>query len=372
VLRRLHWVALSAVPAALGLSLVNYVSAEVFAIPLFWLLAAALSQLTLILGFARQPLFARLPGRVRLAVALVQGMGILACLFGLWLNRPAETGGQAGPLANGLWLILIPLVLLMPRVPVVVVQPVSAALLVLGILARIWVLPELATHLLAVFAAMRCCHSELARDRPPPEGLAGYFLCMAFGATLGGLFVALVAPMLFPQEMEEYGLALVLACMLRPGGVRNGLSDRLLARGLCALRECGREAARRTRFVAALFMDWLYPLLVGVLTVRLWLSASPLAHDPALCALPLALCLLAVGRRVRFGLSLAAVLLARSLAPTPSPSPDAEVTLLPGFAGPGDVSLLLVLVLLPLAAGAVVVLASLLSVLLTNDREASG
>ncbi len=369
VLRRLHWVALSAVPVALSLSAVNYVSEEVSAIPLFELLLLVLSQLTLLLAFARQPLFARLPGRVRLAVTLVQGMGILACLFGLWLNRPAETGAQPGSFATGLWLILIPLVLLMPRALAVILQPVAAALLVLGLLARIWVLPELATHLLAVFVAMRCCHSELARDRPPPKELTGYFLCMALGAALGGLFVAVLAPLLFPEGVEEYGLALALACMLRPCGVRNGLSDRLLAGGLCALSRCGREAARLTRFVAALVMDWLYPLLVGLVTVRFWLSGSPLARDPALYALPLALCLLAVGRPVRFGLCLAAVLLARPLAP--GPAPNADVTLLPGFGGPRDVALLVALVLLPLAAGTVAVAASLLSVLVTDGREAS-
>jgi hypothetical protein len=366
VLRRLHWIALSAVPVALAFAQVTYVSSEVSAIPLFGLMALLLSQLTLLLAFARQPLFARLPRRVRLAIQLAHGMAILACLLGLLLNRPAGAGDEPGPLATGLWLILIPLGLLMPRGVATVVQPVTAVLLVFGVITRIWLVPALLFHPFAVFVAMRCCHSKLARDRPPSEGLVGYFLCMAVGAALGGFFVTVLAPLWFEEVIGEYGLALVLACMLRPGTVRNGLSDRLIARGLCALWKCGPAAARLTRFVAALVMDWLYPLLVGVLTVQLWLRHEYIWPNLTLWALPLALCLLAVGRPVRFGLSLGAVLLARSLAP--GAPQEGQLTLLPGFGRAAPDSLLLLLLLLPVAVGAVVILASLFSVLLTDGR----
>jgi hypothetical protein len=260
---------------------------------------------------------------------------------------------------------------------------VAALLVVFGMLTGIWAVPQLALHLLAVFVAMRCCHGELARDRPPPSGLTGYFLCMAVGGALGGLFAAVLAPLLFPEAVGEFWLALVLACMVRPGGARNGLSDLLIARGLCVVWECGAATARRTRLVAALAMDWLYPLLVGVLTVELWVHREqfrpllislgikePVTRDAVLCGLPLMLCLLAMARRVRFGLSLGAVLLAKPLAPG---DPErAAVTLLSGIPAADADRVLLPLFLLPITLGAVVVLAGLLSVVLTDEKKTRG
>jgi hypothetical protein len=383
VLRRLHWIALAAVPVGLASTLPTYISDEVSAIPLFWLVPVILSQLTLILVFARQPLFARLPRRARGALQLAHALAIGACLLTMLLSRPPGTGAPPGPLTTGVWLILIALILLTPQTLAVMLQPVAALLVVFGVLTGIWAVPQLALHLLAVFVAMRCCHGELARDRPPPDGLTGYFLCIAAGGALGGLFGAVLGPMLFPNDVGEYWLALVLACMLRPGSARNGLSDLLIARGLCVLWECGATAARLVRLVAALVMDWLYPLLLGVLAIELWIHREhfwplmtsrgvedPVTRDAVFCGLPLLLCLLAVARRVRFGLSLAAILLAMSLAPG---DPErAAVTLLSGIPDADAHRVLLPLLLLPVTLGTVVVLAGLLSVVLTGEKKAHG
>jgi hypothetical protein len=380
VLRRLHWIALSAVPVGLASTLPTYISEEVSAIPLFWMVPLILSQLTLILAYARQPLFARLPRRARGALQLAHALAIVACLLALLLSQPRGAGAQAGPLTTGVWLILVALVLLTPQALAIVLQPVAALLVVFGLLTGIWAVPQLTLHLLAVFVAMRCCHGELARDRPPPDGLTGYFLCIAAGGALGGLFAAVLAPVLFPEAVAEYWLALVLACMLRPGSVRNGLSDLLIARGLCALWKCGVAAARLTRLVGALVMDWLYPLLLGVLTIALWVRhdqlqplmtslgvENPVTRDAVLCGLPLLLCLLAVARPVRFGLSLGAILLAKSLAPRDPERP--EFTFLSGIPDADVNRVLLPLFLLPLVLGTVIVLAGLLSVLLTGAAD---
>ncbi|HJZ55445.1 MAG TPA: fused MFS/spermidine synthase, partial [Gemmataceae bacterium] len=58
-------------------------------------------------------------------------------------------------------------------------------------------------------------HYELARDRPGTDHLTEYFLLMSVGGVLGGLFNALFAPLVFPQDYE-YKLALVFACFLVP------------------------------------------------------------------------------------------------------------------------------------------------------------
>jgi SAM-dependent methyltransferase len=73
------------------------------------------------------------------------------------------------------------------------------------------------TFLIALFSAgvfICCivCHGELARLKPHPRYLTGYYLTMALGGALGGLFVALVAPRLFSNYYElPIGLA---ACTL--------------------------------------------------------------------------------------------------------------------------------------------------------------
>jgi hypothetical protein len=380
VLRRLHWIALSAVPVALALTVTTYVSVEVSAIPLFGFGALVVAQLTLILAFAQQPLFTRLPWRARWGLHLAHGLAILVCLVGLVLSRAPTPGSPPGPLTAGLWVILVALVLVIPQAAAVIVQPLGALLVVFGVLSGLWPVSQPLVHLLVVFVTLRCCHGELARNRPPPEGLTGYFLSMAVGGAVGGVFVVVLAPRLFPDGSAEYWVALVAACCLRPGSVRNGLTDSFLARGLCALRRCGPEAARLIRFVMALVLDWLYPLLLGMLTVQLWLGREEVqtmfaslgiegatVSDSVVRGLPLLLCLVVVARRVRFGLSLGAVLLAQGLVVRNQDA--ADLTFLPGIP---DAQSALALLLLPAFVGAVVVLTSLFSVLVTEDNRAHG
>lgn len=61
---------------------------------------------------------------------------------------------------------------------------------------------QLAGYLTILFVACLFCHGELARLRPDPRRLTGYYLAIALGGALGGVFVALVAPRLFVQFTE--------------------------------------------------------------------------------------------------------------------------------------------------------------------------
>ena len=69
-------------------------------------------------------------------------------------------------------------------------------------------------HLLTFFLAAMVCHGELAKRRPDGRYLTEFYLSMSVGGVLGGLFNALIAPVLFTTVLE-YPLALVLACALR-------------------------------------------------------------------------------------------------------------------------------------------------------------
>jgi len=54
----------------------------------------------------------------------------------------------------------------------------------------------------AFFVCCMVCHGELARRRPDPRYLTQFYLMVALGGALGGLFVALVAPRVFHSYVE--------------------------------------------------------------------------------------------------------------------------------------------------------------------------
>lgn len=65
-------------------------------------------------------------------------------------------------------------------------------------------------------ALMACCmvlHGELARIKPAPRYLTGYFLMISAGGALGGILVSLVAPHVL-SGFYEYPVALLLSCFL--------------------------------------------------------------------------------------------------------------------------------------------------------------
>ena len=62
----------------------------------------------------------------------------------------------------------------------------------------------------ALFVCCMTCHGELARLRPAADRLTVFYLSISVGGAIGGLFVGLLAPHLFPA-MFEYPIAFV-AC----------------------------------------------------------------------------------------------------------------------------------------------------------------
>jgi hypothetical protein len=61
------------------------------------------------------------------------------------------------------------------------------------------------------------CHGELARSKPHPAYLTLYYLLIATGGALGGVFVALLAPAVF-TTYAEYPLSLGFCCLLAAAG----------------------------------------------------------------------------------------------------------------------------------------------------------
>ncbi len=75
------------------------------------------------------------------------------------------------------------------------------------------VVPQLGVYLAALFFACMLCNGELVRARPTPRYLTAFYLTVAAGGALGGVFVALIAPRVF-TEFSEYPIGFGAACAL--------------------------------------------------------------------------------------------------------------------------------------------------------------
>jgi hypothetical protein len=152
----LGWTALAFVPSSLMLGATLFLTTDIAPVPLLWVVPLGLYLGSFVLAFARRPLVAG--GRVASWFALAVSLLVPVLLAG-WT-----------------WSVFVPL------------------------------------HLLTFFLAAWMVHAEVARRRPPPERLTGFYLALASGGVLGGVFNALVAPFVF-DRVAEYPIGLILACL---------------------------------------------------------------------------------------------------------------------------------------------------------------
>ncbi|MFB3921029.1 MAG: ferrichrome ABC transporter permease [Terriglobia bacterium] len=73
---------------------------------------------------------------------------------------------------------------------------------------------QIAIYSFALFAGCMVCHGELFRLRPAARYLTGFYLTVAAGGALGGVFVSLLAPIVFKGYWEFHtGLEMTMAMM---------------------------------------------------------------------------------------------------------------------------------------------------------------
>jgi len=174
---------------------------------------------------------------------------------------------------------------------------VISVILLLDVRGPLWIMVPL--HLAGFFVVAVVCHGALAQDRPPARWLTEFYLLISIGGALGGVFNAIVAPALF-DSLAEYPIALVLAALClpkRPPRIPPG-------------PHVGR-------------LDFALPLLLGGM-VALLVSLIELAENDVQQFAKLFVFGIAAGvavnfirRPLRFGLSLAAIVLAVTLASAP-------------------------------------------------------
>jgi hypothetical protein len=102
--------------------------------------------------------------------------------------------------------------------------------------------PLIALLAASLFVCCMVCHGEVVRRRPAPRHLTSFYVSIALGGALGGIFVGLAAPRLFNGYYEFHlGLALcaaLAAITLWKATSRLGARPKLLAKIALAMTFC--------------------------------------------------------------------------------------------------------------------------------------
>lgn len=158
---RAWWVLLAMVPSSLVLGATTHISTDVAAFPLLWVIPLSLYLLSFVLVFARRQ----------------------------WIPFPLMWTAQL--LVIAVWMSTYFLRYATPA----------------------WW--RFALQLALLFTTAMVCHGELARRRPAARYITQFYMLLALGGALGAAFNAVIAPAVF-DDVIEYPLAIMVACLLRP------------------------------------------------------------------------------------------------------------------------------------------------------------
>lgn len=158
--RLLLWLVLAAIPSGLMLSTTTLLTTDLMAMPLLWVIPLGLYLLSFTVAFSDRGTWTGiLSGYAPFLLLLVGGMAMIS-------------GGQANP---------------------------AIALAMVALL----------------FVLSVALHGRLYRSRPGTSRLTLFYLTVATGGALGGVFTALIAPLLF-DWVYEHALLLIAAALLIP------------------------------------------------------------------------------------------------------------------------------------------------------------
>lgn len=155
-----YWIVLALVPSGLMLATTTYITTDIVAMPLLWVIPLGLYLLSFSVAFASNRFLADTLTKVAPVTILLFG--------GIMMN-----GYQAKPYYNA------------------------------------------ALALALLFMISIALHTAMYRARPEPDRLTGFYLAMSVGGALGGVFAALIAPVVFDWTWE-YPILVLAAGALTP------------------------------------------------------------------------------------------------------------------------------------------------------------
>ncbi len=155
-----HWIVLALVPSGLMLATSTYITTDIVAMPLLWVLPLGLYLLSFTVAFAER-------------------------------REPADFITRMAPITILLF----------------------GGVIMGGYQERPWF--NLGVALALLFVVSVALHTTLYRRRPAPDRLTGFYLAMSAGGALGGVFAGLVAPVMFDWTYE-YPLLILAAGALVP------------------------------------------------------------------------------------------------------------------------------------------------------------
>jgi hypothetical protein len=153
--QRLIWIGLAFIPSSLMLGVTSHITNNIASAPFLWIMPLGLYLLTFIIAFAKTPLVSSQQLKYIMPIAVV----------------------------GALWF---------------------------GILLKGMTLLSIVVSLASYFVIALACHVKLVEKRPDAHHLTEFYIWMSFGGVLGGIFNALLAPMIF-NAVYEYLIVLCLA-----------------------------------------------------------------------------------------------------------------------------------------------------------------
>jgi hypothetical protein len=182
---RLSWVFLAFLPSTMMLGLTSYVTTDLSPVSMFWIVPLALYLLSFVIVFSR---WQHLLSNRSLAVIILLGFAALISLHVAGVDKSASTIG------------------------------LSIALNTILFFASAWLL-----------------HGYLSSTKPAAEHLTEFYLWMAVGGMLGGVFNALLAPVIFNQIYEYYVVIISISAfalkvlMEKPGPITDCKTQQTVA-----------------------------------------------------------------------------------------------------------------------------------------------
>ncbi len=194
------WIALSATASLFLLSVTNQISQEVAVIPFLWILPLALYLLSFILTFSGERGYNRKVYSVLFIVSTILTLFVL-------LNS-----------------------------------------------TRLHVYWQILAYCLLLFSVCMLSHGELYLLRPEADHLTGFYLMVSIGGALGGLFVSLIAPVIFNGYWEFFvGLAMGIAILLSLRGRSPKQSPNIISEIASLPSVAHNDITNRARFVFFVF-----------------------------------------------------------------------------------------------------------------------